>query len=385
MKFKDIDLSQEMQRAIAKMGFDDMTSVQEETIPAMLENKDIIAKAPTGTGKTCAFGVPIIEHIDFEDEQVQALILCPTRELSVQIYEEMKKLAQFKHGVRLACVYGGQQIDRQINTLKKHPQIVVATPGRLKDHLNRHTIRLDGIRTVVLDEADRMLDMGFIKDVTGILDKLPEKKQVALLSATISREVMDIGWTYQRDAVEVTVLEDEQNKPKIAQFSLSAVGGAKTEAMLRIIEEKQFDRVIVFCNTKHMVKRLAELLIKKGFNADELHGDIRQNIREKVMAKFRSGQLSILVATDVAARGIDVDDVDAVFNYDIPTENEYYLHRIGRTGRAKKQGESYVFVSFVEALRLKDIMRFTKTPIVPMCFDKDHKLCPVEKVNSTKA
>lgn len=384
MKFTDLALSQEMLRAVTKMGFDEMTSVQAETIPPMLDGKDIIAKAPTGTGKTCAFGIPIIEHIDLEDEQVQALILCPTRELCVQIYEEMKKLALYKQGVRIACVYGGQQIDRQINALKKRPQIVVATPGRLKDHLNRHTIRLDGVRTAVLDEADRMLDMGFVREVTAILDKLPEKKQVALLSATISREVMDIGWMYQRDAVEVTVLEDEQNKPKIAQFSLNAVGSAKTEAMLRIIEQKQFDRVIVFCNTKHMVTRLTELLIKKGFDADQLHGDIRQNIREKVMAKFRSGQLSILVATDVAARGIDVDDVDAVFNYDIPSENEYYLHRIGRTGRAKRQGESYVFVSFVEALRLKDIMRYTKTPIIPMCFDKEHKLCPVEKADSAK-
>ncbi len=366
-KFNEMDLSAEMMRAITKEGFDMATPVQAETIPAMLEWKDIIAKAPTGTGKTFAFGIPIIEQIDPEDSRVQALILAPTRELALQICSELRMLAQFKPGIKAATIYGGQSIDIQIQALKQHPKIVVATPGRLLDHLGRRTIKLDGIKTVVLDEADRMVDLGFYKDVTKILDLVPHRKNLALLSATISREVMDIGWVYQRDAVEVTVLEDVENKPDILQYSLKISESRKVETMIQIMKKESLGRIMIFCNTKHKVIRLTNWLNDKGLSADCIHGDVRQNIREKVLKTFRNGNLSILVATDVAARGIDVDDVDAVFNYEIPLENEYYTHRIGRTGRAKKHGVAYTFVTnMTDEIRLEQIAKFTKSEIVPM-------------------
>ncbi|MDD2483834.1 MAG: DEAD/DEAH box helicase [Eubacteriales bacterium] len=366
-KFEEMNLSPELMRAIQKEGFETATSVQTETIPAMLEWKDIIAKAPTGTGKTFAFGIPIIEHIDPEDSRVQALILAPTRELALQICAEIRMLSQFKPGIKAATIYGGQSIDLQIQALKQHPKILVATPGRLLDHLGRRTIKLDGIKTVVLDEADRMVDLGFYKDVTKILDLMPHRKNLALLSATISREVMDIGWVYQRDAVEVTVLEDTENKPDIFQYSLKISESRKIEAMMQIMKNENYGRAMVFCNTKHKVIRVSNWLNDKGFSADCIHGDVRQNIREKVLKTFRNGNLSILVATDVAARGIDVDDVDAVFNYDIPLENEYYTHRIGRTGRAKKHGASYTFITnMADEIRLEQIAKFTKSLVSPI-------------------
>ena len=363
-EFNQMNLSPAILKAVHKKGYQTCTPVQSESIPPLMNYQDLIAKAPTGTGKTFAFGIPIIEHVDPQNEQVQALILAPTRELAIQICAELKELAAFKPGVRSLCVYGGQPLNTQILLLKKHPQIIVATPGRLKDHLDRRTIRLDNVQTVVLDEADRMLDMGFYKDVTGILDLTPSRKNLALLSATISREVMTIGWTYQRDAVEVTVLEDIVNKPDIRQYSLNATESEKGGLLSGIINTEGYKRVLVFCNTKHKVERVSKMLKRNGFAVDCIHGDVRQSTRERVLQTFRQGALDILVATDVAARGIDVDGIETVFNYDIPKENEYYIHRIGRTGRAKKHGVSYTFVSnYADMTRLKDIMKYTKSQI----------------------
>ena len=380
VRFDTLGLSQEIMRALEKKGFVSSTPIQAGCIPPMRAWQDVTAKAPTGTGKTFAFGIPIIEHIDETNESVQAAILAPTRELALQITGEMRELAQFKPGIRMVCLYGGQPIGKQIDALKKRPQIVVATPGRLGDHMKRRTVRIDQVQTVVLDEADRMLDMGFIHDVTKILDQMKNRKNLGLFSATISREVMDIAWVYQRDAVEITVRADEENKPDIRQYRLDVSMGEKVDAVEKILNQEGFDRVMVFCNTKGNTERVAKLLQMRGVDAQCIHGDIPQEKREKVMGRFRSGQLRVFVATDVAARGIDVDDVDAVFNYDVPDENEYYVHRIGRTGRAKRHGVAYTLVSDYPGLvRLNDIARHTGNTIEQMQFDGQGRLVPAEE------
>ena len=379
MQFEQTALSREMQRAIQDMGFTEMTEVQEKTIPEMMEGKDVIAKAPTGTGKTCAFGVPIIERIDGESDALQCLILAPTRELTRQITEDMRAMAKYKEGLRIVSVYGGQSMQRQIEHLKKKPQIIVATPGRLLDHIKRKTVKLHALKTVVLDEADEMLDMGFIKDVTNILDHCPKKKQVVMFSATISREVMDISWLYQRDVVEITVLPKEKNEPKIAQYSLHAEGEEKVLMLARLLQQADWHRVMIFCNTKYMTDRLTKRLCAREIKAECLHGDIKQSVRNKVMKDFREGKFPVLVATDVAARGIDVDDIDAVINFDMPADNASYLHRIGRTGRAGKEGIAYSLVSITETDRLESIMRWTKHEIIALRMDEQGNLTQAPK------
>ena len=374
-RFDSMGLSQEMLRALEKKGYEVSTPIQAGCILPMMDWQDVTAKAPTGTGKTFAFGIPIIEHIDPESEAVQAVILAPTRELAMQITGEMRDLAQFKPGIRLVCLYGGQPIGKQIDTLKKRPQIVVATPGRLGDHMKRRTVRIDTAQTVILDEADRMLDMGFIHEVTRLLDHMKNRKNLGLFSATISREVMDIAWVYQRDPVEITVRPDEENKPDILQYKLEVPMNQKVDALQKILDQEQYDRAMVFCNTKGNTERVAKLLQMRGVDAQCIHGDIPQEKREKVMAKFRRGELRVFVATDVAARGIDVDDVDAVFNYDVPDENEYYVHRIGRTGRAKRHGVAYTFVSDYPGLvRLENIAKHTRNDIKSVKFDESGRL-----------
>ena len=377
--YEQLGLSDPIMKALLKKGYKQATPVQGGAIPYFMQWKDVIAKAPTGTGKTYAFGIPMVEHIDPESTDVLALVLAPTRELAIQIQDELRDLCQFKEGVRAVCLYGGAPIDKQITALKKKPQIIVATPGRLMDHMKRRTVRLDKVETVVLDEADRMLDMGFVRDVTHILDKMPQRKNLGMFSATISREVMDIAWVYQRDAEEITVREDEQNKPDIKQYRIHLPGrDEKLEAMERILLAEGYDRAIVFCNTKNMTDRLAGLLQMKGFSAQCIHGDIQQRVREKTLQAFRSGKMKILVATDVAARGLDIDDVDAVFNYDVPDEIEYYIHRIGRTGRAKRHGVAYSLVSTVtEGVRLDEIAKITGADIEALKFDSDGCLVPI--------
>ena len=375
VRFDTLGLSPETMRALEKRGIELSTPVQAGCIPPMMAWKDVVAKAPTGTGKTFAYGIPIVEHIDPEDETVQAVILAPTRELAIQITEEMRDLAVFRPGVRTVCLYGGAPIGKQIDTLKKHPQIVVATPGRLSDHMKRRTVRVDTARTVVLDEADRMLDMGFIHDVTRLLDRMNKRRNLGLFSATISREVMDIAWVYQRDAEEITVRADEQNKPDIKQFRMEVAGNEKADAITKILRETGFDRCMAFCNTKGNTERICKFLQMRGVNAECIHGDIPQKRREEVMNRFRQGQIAVFVSTDVAARGIDVDDVDIVFNCDIPDENQDYVHRIGRTGRAKRQGVAVSLIAdYPSKLRIDDIAAKTHNEIVPVRFGADGHL-----------
>ena len=373
--YKDLGLSEATMKALEKKGFTQATAIQGGAIPYFMDWKDVVAKAPTGTGKTFAYGIPIVEHIDPEDETVQAVILAPTRELAIQITEELRDLAAFRPGVRTVCLYGGAPIGKQIDTLKKHPQIVVATPGRLSDHMKRRTVRVDTAQTVVLDEADRMLDMGFIHDVTRLLDRMNKRKNLGLFSATISREVMDIAWVYQRDAEEITVRADEQNKPDIKQFRMEVESNGKADAITKILKETGFDRCMAFCNTKGNTERICKFLQMRGVNAECIHGDIPQKRREEVMNRFRQGQIAVFVSTDVAARGIDVDDVDIVFNCDIPDENQDYVHRIGRTGRAKRQGVAVSLIAdYPSKLRIDDIAAKTRNEIIPVRFNAEGHL-----------
>ena len=375
LTFRDLGLSEAMLKALEKKGLGYPTTIQAEAIPHFMEWKDVIAKAPTGTGKTFAFGIPMIEHIDPELPEVQGLVLAPTRELAIQIGDELRSLLTFCKGVRVAVLYGGAGIGAQIKQLERKPQIVVATPGRLMDHYNRHTIRLDKIKTVVLDEADRMLDMGFFKDVTKIIEKVKNRKNLGLFSATISQEVMTVSWMYQRDEVEITVEPKLEDRPDIDQYCLTVTPLEKAERTLKLLNSQGYERVIIFCNTKHMCQRLCDDFQRAGMDCDCIHGDIRQNQREKTMQKYRDGKLKILIATDVASRGIDVDDVDCVVNFDIPEENEYYVHRIGRTGRAKRKGVAWSIVgNFPEKAKLDEICKFCNFTVKPMVLGDDGTL-----------
>lgn len=357
--FDGLGLSAPIRKALRKMGFTAPTPIQEKTIPVMMEGRDLIAKAPTGTGKTCAFGIPLLECLREDTDDIQGLVVCPTRELCVQIAEELRQLAAFRPDVRIACIYGGTSMDRQRKALEKHPQIVVATPGRLLDHMGRRSIWIGNVYTAILDEADEMLKMGFIRDVRKILNQTPADTQMVMFSATISREVMDVAWEYQRDAVEITVAAEGDNRPRIAQFTLLSSGSQRMKDMRNILDTLDIHRAMVFANRKDTVRVLAERLARMGWSVDCLHGDIPQSQRNRVMSGFREGKFEILVATDVAARGIDVDDVEVVFNYDIPDENEYYLHRIGRTGRAKRRGIAVTFMTQDDRFRMRDICKYT--------------------------
>ena len=377
--FADLGLSEEMLKALEKKGYGYPTTIQAQAIPEFMQWKDVIAKAPTGTGKTFAFGIPMIEHIDPRCEAVQGLILAPTRELAIQIGDELRSLLTYYQNIRVAVLYGGAGIGGQIKQLERKPQIVVATPGRLMDHYNRKTIRLDKIQTVVLDEADRMLDMGFFKDVTRIIEKVKNRKNLGLFSATISQEVMTVSWMYQRDEVEITVEPKQEDRPDIDQFCLTVTPLEKAETTLRLIRTQGYERVIIFCNTKHMCQRLSDDFQRAGLDADCIHGDIRQSQREKTMQRYRDGKLAVLIATDVASRGIDVDDVDCVINYDVPEENEYYVHRIGRTGRAKRKGVAWSIIgNFPEKAKLDEIAKFSNYAIKAMVLGEDGSLTEEE-------
>ena len=377
--FADLGLSEAMLKALEKKGYGWPTTIQQKAIPCFMQWKDVIAKAPTGTGKTFAFGIPMIEHVDPECPDVQGLILAPTRELAIQICDELRSLLTYYEGIRVAVLYGGAGIGGQIKQLEKKPQIVVATPGRLMDHYNRKTIRLDKIQTVVLDEADRMLDMGFFKDVTRIIEKVKNRKNLGLFSATISQEVMTVSWMYQRDEVEITVEPKQEDRPDIDQYSLTVTPLQKAETTLRLIRTQGYERVMIFCNTKHLCQRLSDDFQRAGLDADCIHGDIRQSQREKTMQRYRDGKLQVLIATDVASRGIDVDDVDCVINYDVPDENEYYVHRIGRTGRAKRKGIAWSIIgNFPEKAKLDEICKFCNFTVQPMLLGEDGSLTAEE-------
>ncbi len=390
ISFAELGLSEAMLKALESKGYGYPTTVQALAIPHFMQWKDVICKAPTGTGKTFAFGIPMIEHIDAACGDVQALILAPTRELALQIGDELRGLLTYYQNIRVAVLYGGTGLGGQYKQLEKKPQIVVATPGRLMDHFNRRTIRLDKVQTVVLDEADRMLDMGFFKDVTHIIEKVKNRRNLGLFSATISQEVMTVSWMYQRDEVEITVEPKQEDRPDIDQYCLSVSALQKTETTLRLIRTQGFERVILFCNTKHMCQRLCDEFQRAGLDCDCIHGDIKQSQREKAMQRFKDGELPVLIATDVASRGIDVEDVDCVINFDIPEENEYYIHRIGRTGRAKKKGVAWSIVgSFPEKAKLDEIAKFSNFTVQPMVLGDDGSLTEevvkvVKPVNSRR-
>lgn len=363
LRFEDMNISNEICRAVLDMGFEEATPIQSQAIPVILEGKDIIGQSQTGTGKTAAFGIPLLERINPEDRRLQALILCPTRELAIQVSEEFRKLLKYKDNIRVLPIYGGQPIDRQIAALRKGTQVVIGTPGRVMDHMRRRTIKAETVQMMVLDEADEMLDMGFREDIETILVKIPEEHQTLLFSATLSPEILDITKRFQRNPEFIKIVRKELTVPNIEQYYFDVKEKTKLDALCRIIDVYDPKLAMVFCNTKKRVDDLVEMLQGRGYFAERLHGDLKQAQRDKVMQKFRNGTIEILVATDVAARGIDVDDIDVVFNYDVPQDEEYYVHRIGRTGRAGKAGKAFTFCVGKEIYKLRDIMRYTKTKI----------------------
>ena len=367
--FEEMDLSKEVLRAIKDMGFTTPSTVQAKTIPLMMSGADVNAIAPTGTGKTCAFGIPMLEYVQLNEPEVQEVVLAPTRELALQIGDELTKLAKYIKGCRIAVLYGGQPIPKQLAALKRKPQILVATPGRLLDHMNRGNVHLNAVHTMVLDEADEMLNMGFVKDVTRIIEATPDERQMVLFSATTNQDVLTIAWKYQHDPIEVTVEATKQDRPQIAQYVISTEQNKKIDHLLYLLDADVYQRVMIFCNTKFMTDRLTERLKKEGYQAECIHGDVKQSQRNVVMNDSRRGKFPILIATDVAARGIDVDDVEAVINFDLPAENEYYLHRIGRTGRAHKHGVSFSLVTFQESVRMDEILKYMIAKPLPLHFE----------------
>lgn len=363
LRFEKLDLCQELLRAVEDMGFEEMTPIQAQSIPVMRSGADMIGQAQTGTGKTAAFGIPLLEKVDPDNRKLQALVLCPTRELAIQVAEELRNLAKYLHGIKVLPIYGGQDISRQIRSLKGGVQIVIGTPGRVMDHMRRHTLRLQELHTVVLDEADEMLNMGFREDIETILKDTPGDRQTVLFSATMPRAIMEIAELYQREAVHVKVVKKELTVPNIEQYYYEVRPKNKDEVLCRLLDLYAPKLSLIFCNTKKKVDELVLELQNRGYFAEGLHGDLKQMQRDRVMQGFRDGNTDILVATDVAARGIDVDDVEAVFNYDLPQDDEYYVHRIGRTGRAGRQGKSFTFIVGREVYKLKDIQRYCRTRI----------------------
>ncbi|NLD60092.1 MAG: DEAD/DEAH box helicase [Clostridiales bacterium] len=361
--FAGAALSPEIQTAIDSMGFESATPVQQRTIPAMLSGIDLIVQAPTGTGKTCAFGIPIAQIADARNRSAQALVLSPTRELAIQTSRVLGRLTQSKKGVRIATLYGGERIERQFSVLRARPQIIVATPGRLLDHMRRGSVHLDAVRTVVLDEADRMLDMGFQDDLNDILRAVPAERQTVLFSATIPAGVREIAKNYQRAAKHIAVRQDAMTVRSVRQFYTTVGNGAKNGALLALLKDNAQALCLVFVNTKRMADALCGELQRQNLRADALHGDIQQQKRERIMNAFRAGRLDVLVATDVAARGIDVRNIDLVVNYDLPLDSDCYVHRIGRTGRAERLGTAHTLIYRQETGKLNAIMRDTRAPI----------------------
>ena len=363
-KFEDLPISDEIKRAIADMGFEEPSPIQAQSIPVILSGRDVIGQAQTGTGKTAAFSIPVLETIDPENKSLQAIILCPTRELAIQVSKEIKKLSKYMHGIKSLPVYGGQPIDRQIKSLKGGVQIVIGTPGRVIDHINRKTLKLDNVKMLILDEADEMLDMGFREDIETILNKTPENRQTTFFSATMPKGILDLTRKYQNDPEHVKIVRKEITVSNISQYYIETRNANKLEVLCRLIDVYNPKLSVVFTNTKRGADELVSDLQARGYFADALHGDLKQTQRDIVMDKFRQGTIDILVATDVAARGIDVDDVEAVFNYDLPQDEEYYVHRIGRTGRAGRTGVSFSFVFGKEMRKMRDIERYTKAKLV---------------------
>ena len=364
MKFDELNIDERILRAIEDMGFEETSPIQTQAIPAVCEGIDVVGQVQTGTGKTAAYTIPMLMKIDPQIKKPQAIVLCPTRELAVQVAEEIRKLAKYMSDIKVLPVYGGQEIVRQIKSLKTGVQIIVGTPGRVMDHMRRKTVKFDNINMVILDEADEMLDMGFREDMETILTETPEDRQTVMFSATMPKAIMDIARNFQKDARIIKVVRKELTVSNIEQFYYEVRPKNKTEVLCRLIDIYNPRLSVVFCNTKRQVDELISELKGRGYFADGIHGDMKQQQRDRVMDDFRSGKVDILIATDVAARGIDVDDVDMVFNYDIPQDEEYYVHRIGRTGRAGRSGMALSFISGKEVYKLKDIERYCKTKIL---------------------
>jgi len=363
LTFKDLNLSKNIERAVEDMGFEEPTPIQSQSIPYLMEGKDVIGQAQTGTGKTAAFGIPALEMLDVKSKKVQVVVLCPTRELANQVAEEMSKLAKYQN-TKMLPVYGGQPIDRQIKALRRGVHIVIGTPGRVMDHIQRKTLKLDGVKMLVLDEADEMLDMGFREDIEFILSRVPGQKQTVLFSATMPQPIIKLTKKYQQNPQMVKTVHKKLTVPQIEQFYFEVKNNAKTEVLCRLIDIYNFKSSLVFCNTKKNVDKQVETLKARGYLVDGMHGDMRQAQRERVMSNFRKGEIETLVATDVAARGIDVENIEAVFNYDIPQDEESYVHRIGRTGRAGKEGVAITFASGKDIRKIKNIQKHTKAKII---------------------
>lgn len=363
LRYEDAGIDARILRAVKELGFEHMTPIQEQAIPLFMTGRDIIGQAQTGTGKTAAFGIPILQKINPENRSLQAVILCPTRELAMQAADELRKFARYMDSIKVLPVYGGQEIYKQIKNLKTGVQIVVGTPGRVMDHMRRHTMKFDHVHTVVLDEADEMLNMGFREDIETILKEMPEERQTGLFSATMPKPILDITKTYQKDAAYIKMTPKEVTIPLIKQAYYQVRKQDKEEVLCRLIDYYDPKRALIFCNTKRMVDELTEHLKGRGYEVEGLHGDLTQGQRDTVMNLFRSGKTNILIATDVAARGIDVSDVEAVYNFDVPEDIEYYVHRIGRTGRAGKTGRSFTLVVGREAYKIRDIERICHTKI----------------------
>ncbi len=379
LKFEEMGLSPHILKAVTDMGFEEATPIQSQAIPFILKGKDIIGQSQTGTGKTASFGIPCLEMIDPDSRRLQAVILCPTRELAIQVSEEFRKLLKFADNIRVLPIYGGQPIDRQIMSLKKGAQVIIGTPGRVMDHMKRRTLKMETVKMVVLDEADEMLDMGFREDIETILKKIPEDRQTIMFSATMPKEILDLSNNYLKEPEFVKISRKELTVPLIEQVYFEVKEKMKLEALTRLIDMHNPRLSLVFCNTKKRVDEITLLLQGRGYFAEAIHGDLKQVQRDKVMSKFRNGTIEILVATDVAARGIDVDDIDIVFNYDLPQDEEYYVHRIGRTGRAGKTGKAFTFCVGREVNRLKDIMKYTNSNITKQ------KLPSLSDVEQSKA
>lgn len=378
LKFEELGLLPEIERAVKLMGFEVASPIQARAIPVMRTGRDLVGQAQTGTGKTAAFGIPLLEKIDVENKRLQAIILCPTRELAIQVAEEIRNLAKYMSGIKILPVYGGQDIVKQIRSLKGGVQIVVGTPGRVMDHMRRKTMRMDDVATVVLDEADEMLSMGFREDIETILKETGEERQTVLFSATLPQEILNITDNYQKNAEMIKVVNKELTVPNIEQYYYEVSSKNREEVLSRLLDIYSPKLSIIFCNTKKQVDLLVNALLGRGYFAAALHGDMKQEQREHIMQGFRDGKTEVLVATDIAARGLDVDEVEAVFNYEIPQDVEYYVHRIGRTGRAGREGKAFTFVWGKEAYKIKEIQRYCKTKIFLQ------KVPTLNDVNNTK-
>ena len=363
IKFDTLGLDPKILRAITEMGFEEPSPIQAKAIPEVMAGHDVIGQAQTGTGKTAAFGIPLLMKVDPHNKRTQAIVLCPTRELAIQVADEIRNLSRYMHGIKVLPIYGGQDIVKQIRSLKSGTQIVIGTPGRVMDHMRRKTMKLDFVHTVVLDEADEMLNMGFREDIEFVLSGVPEERQTVLFSATMPKPIMEITKKFQNNAKVIKVTKKELTVPNIEQYYYDVKPKKKEEVLSRLLDIYSPRLSVVFCNTKKQVDLLVNALLGRGYFAAGLHGDMKQEQRDRVMQGFRTGKTEILVATDVAARGIDVDEVEAVFNYDLPQDDEYYVHRIGRTGRAGREGRAFSFVSGKEVYKLKEIQRYCKTKI----------------------